>query len=245
MFQEVYPSSEGFIAYGDPGTGLLRLAFDHGIFFEFIPVEEVDSPHPARHWLATVEPGVNYAIVVSTCAGMWAHLIGDLVRFESLAPPLLTFTGRTRYWLSAFGEHLINEEVEGAIAHALAVTGAVLREWHIGPVFSSARMGHHVLAVEFDAEPIDPVRFRDEVDRRLCRDNADYQAHRTGGAGLPPPALIIAAPGAFEAWMRSRGKLGGQNKVPRMDSTGAVTSDLISFLRAHDAVRLELSEITV
>ncbi len=232
VFQEVYPSSEGFIAYGDPATGLLRLAFDHGIFYEFIPVEEVDSPRPARLWLATVEPGVNYAIVVSTCAGMWAHLISDTVRFESLAPPLLTFTGRTRYWLSAFGEHLINEEVEDAIAQALAATGAVLRDWHIGPVFSSDRMGHHMLVVEFDAEPPDPVRFRDEVDLGLCRENADYQAHRTGGAGLPAPAMIIAARGAFEGWLRARGKLGGQHKVPRMDSSGDLTRDLISFLRA-------------
>jgi hypothetical protein len=238
-FQEVYPSSEGFIAYGDPASGLLRLAFDHGIFYEFIPADELDSPCPTRHWLGTVETGVNYAIVVSTCAGMWAHIIGDTVRFESLAPPLLTFTGRTRYWLSAFGEHLINEEVEAAIAHALSASGAVLRDWHIGPIFSSEAMGHHLLIVEFDTEPRDPVRFRDEVDRCLCRTNADYQAHRTGGAGLPAPAMIIAAPGAFGAWMRFRGKLGGQNKVPRMDSTGAVTNDLISFLRAHDSVRLE------
>ncbi len=197
VFQEVYPSSEGFIAYGDPATGLLRLVFDHGIFFEFIPVDELDSPHPVRHWLGTAQPGVNYAIVVSTCAGMWAHLIGDTIRFESLAPPLLTFTGRTGNWLSAFGEHLINEEVEEAIAHSLLVTGAALRDWHIGPVFHSAGMGHHLLVVEFDAEPHDPARFRDEFDGQLCRRNADYQAHRTGGAGLPPPALIIARRGAF------------------------------------------------
>jgi GH3 auxin-responsive promoter len=244
VFQEVYPSSEGFIAYGDPATGLLRLAFDHGIFYEFIPVDDLDSPQAVRHWLGVVEPGVNYAIVVSTCAGMWAHLIGDTVRFESLSPPLLTFTGRTGYWLSAFGEHLTSEEVEEAIAHALAVTGAVLRDWHLGPVFSSNRMGHHVLVVEFEAEPPDPPRFRDEIDRCLCLRNADYQAHRTGGAGLPAPAMIIAGRGAFEGWMRSRGKLGGQNKVPRMDSTGTLTGELVEFLRAAAKVRLDLPEIS-
>ena len=239
-FQEVYPSSEAFIACGDPATGSLRLAFDHGIFYEFIPVSELDSPTPTRHWLATIEPGVNYAIVVSTCAGMWAHLIGDTVRFESLAPPLLTFTGRTRYSLSAFGEHLINEEVEEAISRSLANTGAVLRDWHIGPVFSSSRMGHHVLVVEFDTEPPDPAHFRDAVDRYLSSRNADYQAHRTGGAGLPAPSLVVAARGSFEAWMRSRGRLGGQNKVPRMDSTGSVTGSLVDFLRANGKVRFEL-----
>ena len=135
---------------------------------------------------------MNYAIVVSSYAGMWAHLIGDTVRFESLSPPLLTFTGRTRYSLSAFGEHLINEEVEEAISRVLEETGGLLRDWHLGPVFSTNRMGHHVLVVEFDADPADPTEFRDAVDAYLCRRNADYQAHRTRGAGLPAPVLVVA-----------------------------------------------------
>ncbi len=243
-FQEVYPSSEGFIAFGDPATGLLRLAFDHGIFYEFIKVSELDDQAPARHWLGTVEPGVNYAIVVSTCAGMWAHLIGDTVRFESLSPPLLTFTGRTRYSLSAFGEHLINEEVEEAISRVLEESGGVLRDWHLGPVFSSSRMGHHMLVVEFDADPPDPTGFRDSLDRYLCRRNADYQAHRTRGAGLPSPALVVAARGGFADWMRSRGKLGGQNKVPRMDSSGTLTRELVEFLHRNSKVRVELPPST-
>ena len=238
-FQEVYPSSEGFIACGDPVTGLLRLLFDHGLFYEFVPVDELDSPKPTRHWLGTVEPGVNYAIVVSTCAGMWAHVIGDTVRFETLSPPLFTFTGRTRYSLSAFGEHLINEEVESAIASALAGTPCAVRDWHLGPVFSGGG-GHHLLAVEFVAEPADPARFRDAVDRELCNSNADYQAHRTPRAGLPRPALFVVSAGGFEAWMRARGKLGGQHKVPRMDSTGKITADLVDFLRRNALLRGEV-----
>ena len=131
--------------------------------------------------------GVNYAIVVSTCAGMWAHVIGDTVRFESLVATAVTFTGRTRYALSAFGEHLINEEVESAIASALEGTPVPVRDWHLGPVFSGGG-GHHLLAVEFVAEPADLARFRDAVDRELCNSNADYQAHRTpGGQGCPSP----------------------------------------------------------
>ena len=186
---------------------------------------------------------MNYAIVVSTCAGMWAHLIGDTVRFESLSPPLLTFTGRTRYSLSAFGEHLINEEVEEAISRVLEETGGLLRDWHLGPVFSTNRMGHHVLVVEFDADPADPTEFRDAVDAYLCRRNADYQAHRTRGAGLPAPALVVAARGGFADWMRSRGKLGGQNKVPRMDGTGSLTGELVEFLRRTMKVRFELAAL--
>jgi phospholipid N-methyltransferase len=238
-FQEVYPCSEGFIGYGDPSTGLLRLAFDHGLFYEFVPVDELDSPHPARHWLGTAQPGVNYAIVVSTCAGMWVHLVGDTIRFETLTPPLFTFTGRTRYSLSAFGEHLINEEVEAAIAFSLAGTGSVVRDWHFGPVFS-APTGYHLLVIEFVSEPADLARFRAVFDQHLADHNADYHAHRSPGAGLPAPAVAVANPGAFEAWMRSKGKLGGQHKVPRMDSTGVVTGELLDFLRKSAKVAREL-----
>src|SRR3954451_17208455 len=217
--QETYPCSEGFIAFGDPETDLLRLVFDHGLFYEFVPVDELGSESPTRHWLGNVEPGVNYAIVVSTCAGMWSHIIGDTVSFESLDPPLLRFTGRTKYTLSAFGEHLINEEVELAIAAASSASGASVRDWHVGPVFEGA-LGYHQYVVEFLDRPADAGLFRLSLDADLSRRNADYLAHRAEGVGLPLPALLTVRPGAFESWMRSRGKLGGQNKVPRMDATG-------------------------
>ena len=170
---------------------------------------------------------------------MWGHLIGDTVRFESLDPPLFTFTGRTRYSLSAFGEHLINEEVERAIAFALAETGSAVREWHLGPVFSG-RTGHHLLMVEFVSRPGDLSRFRAVFDQQLAEHNADYCAHRTPGAGLPAPAVIVARPGSFESWMRARGKLGGQHKVPRMDSSGSITGEILGFLRHDDRVEVEL-----
>jgi hypothetical protein len=227
---ETYACSEGFVAFGDPRTELLRLAYDSGIFYEFVPAGELDSQRPTRHWLGSVEPGVNYALIVSTCAGMWAHVIGDTIRFESLDPPLLTFTGRTRQTLSAFGEHLIGEELESAIARAAAAAGASVRDWHVGPVFEGTP-GYHQYIVEFLAEPPDAVRFRDLLDADLAGRNDDYRAHRARGVGLPPPAVLLARPGAFESWMRSRGKLGGQNKVPRVDNTGALTRGLLEFLR--------------
>ena len=238
--QETYPCSEGFIAFGDRETGLLRLLYDHRLFYEFVPVDELDSQRPTRHWLGTAQTGVNYAIVVSTCAGMWAHVIGDTIRFESLSPPLISFTGRTRYTLSAFGEHLISEEIEAAMARSAAQTGAAMRDWHVGPVFEGA-MGYHQFVVEFLNEPIDLRRFRDLVDGELSTRNADYLAHRIPGVGLPPPAMIVARSGSFEAWMRRRGKLGGQNKVPRMDNTGTLTSDLVQFLRETSRVGIEVS----
>jgi hypothetical protein len=238
--QETYPCSEGFIAFGDPETRLLRLVFDHGIFYEFIPLDEIDSPSPTRHWLRNVEVGVNYAIVVTTCAGLWSHIIGDTVRFELLDPPLLTFTGRTRYTLSAFGEHLISEEVEAAIAGASEATGAAAGEWHVGPVFHGA-MGHHLYVIEFLKEPSHLEAFREALDADLSRRNADYQAHRFDGEGLTLPELIVARPGGFDAWMRSRGKLGGQHKVPRMDNAGTLTAEIVAMLRERDLIARELA----
>ena len=236
--QESYPCSEGFIAFGDPETGLLRLCHDHGLFYEFVPVDELNSERPTRHWLGNVEVGVNYAIVVSTCAGLWSHVIGDTVRLESLNPPLLRFTGRTKYSLSAFGEHLINEEVEGAIAVASTETGAAVRDWHVGPVFQGA-LGYHRFVVEFLKSPTDLGRFREVLDRDLCRRNADYRAHRAEGVGIPLPAVVVAKPGGLDGWLRARGKLGGQHKLPRMDSGGQLTGDLVAYLREGDQIAQE------
>ena len=233
---ETYACSEGFVAVGDPRTERLRLMFDHGVFYEFVPVTELDAPRPTRHWLGTVERGVNYALIVSTCAGMWGHVLGDTIRFESLDPPLLSFTGRTRQTLSAFGEHLIIEELEGAMAKAARATEASVRDWHVGPVFSGA-LGYHQYVVEFFAEPPDPLRFRDLLDADLSLRNADYQAHRNPGVGLPSPALLVTRPGAFEGWMRQRGKLGGQNKVPRVDNSGTITQNLLTYIQDNHQTR--------
>ncbi|RUL88205.1 GH3 family domain-containing protein [Tautonia sociabilis] len=237
--QETYPCSEGFIAFGDPTTGLLRPITNHGLFLEFVPVDELDRDEPTRHWLGNAQVGVNYAIVLSTCAGMWAHLVGDTVRFESLDPPLLSFTGRTKYSLSAFGEHLISEEIEGAMAAAASESGAVVSEWHAGPVFEGAP-GYHRFLVEFSTPPADLEAFRLALDADLGRRNADYAAHRSEGVGLPMPALVAVRPGAFADWMRAKGKLGGQHKVPRMDGGGQLTAELASFFRSADAVTAEL-----
>jgi hypothetical protein len=173
---------------------------------------------------------------------MWAHVVGDTVRFESLDPPLLSFTGRTKYSLSPFGEHLISEEIEGAIASAAAAAagGVSVRDWHVGPVFQGA-LGYHLYVVEFLGPSADPEAFRRALDADLSRRNADYRAHRAEGVGLPLPALIVAQPGGFEAWMRSRGKLGGQHKVPRMDDSGVIAAQLVAFLRESGGVACELA----
>ncbi|WP_165245946.1 GH3 family domain-containing protein [Paludisphaera soli] len=235
--QETYPCSEGFIAFGDAETGLLRLLVDHGIFYEFVPIADYDANPDAadRCWLGDAKIGVDYVLVVSTCAGMWSHVIGDTIRFESLDPPLLRFTGRTKYSLSAFGEHLIQEEVEAALAAAAEATGSSIREWHVGPTFSGT-LGFHQYVIEFQQLAPDLSRYRSLLDEVLRRRNADYDAHRNPGSGIPAPAILAARPGAFEGWMRRRGKLGGQNKVPRMDAGGAATRDLVDYLRGAELV---------
>jgi len=239
--QETYPCSEGFIGFGDPETGLLRLIADHGIFYEFIPMYEYRAKGTAgaRHWLGNARTGVEYAIVVSTCAGMWAHLIGDTIRFESLDPPLFRFTGRTKYALSAFGEHLISEEVESAIAAAARATGTAVRDWHVGPIFTGT-LGHHQYVVEFLGAAAEPAAFRRVLDDELRRRNDDYRAHRAEGVGIPAPGVLVARLGAFESWMRRRGKLGGQNKVPRMDGSGDLTRELVAFAREAGLVEAEV-----
>ena len=238
--QESYPCSEGFIAFGDRETDLLRLVFDHGIFYEFVPLEELGKERPTRHWLGNAEVGVNYAIVVSTCAGLWSHVIGDTIRFERIIPPLLTFTGRTKYTLSPFGEHLISEEIEGAIARAASATGGLVKDWHVGPVFEGSP-GHHRYVVEFLQVPDNFEAFRKALDDDLRRENEHYAWFRAEGGGMPMPALIVAKAGGFDDWMRSIGKLGGQHKVPRIDGSGKRTGELVAFLKAKDAVERELA----
>src|SRR5207253_5858922 len=129
------PASEGFVAAEDPRHGLLRLIPDHRIFFEFVPLAELAADRPARHTAADVVPGVQYAVVLTTCAGLWSYVLGDTVCFERRDPPLLRFSGRTKYFLSAFGEHLISEEVERAVTAAATATGSAVIDFHVGPVF--------------------------------------------------------------------------------------------------------------
>ncbi len=231
---ETYPASEGFIATGDPRYDLLRLIPDHNIFYEFVPVAEIDAACPTRHTVADLEIGVQYAVVLTTCAGLWSYKIGDTVCFERRDPPLLRFTGRTSYFLSAFGEHLISEEVEKAVAAAADATGAAVVDFHVGPVFPkhAGTPGRHRFLIEFAEPPDDLARFTTELDAGLCRSNEDYEAHRRGDLAMLSPEVCPVRRGGFTDWMRSVGKLGGQHKVPRMDNSGELTARLSAFFGA-------------
>jgi hypothetical protein len=236
-FLETYPASEGFVAAEDPRHELLRLIPDHGVFFEFVPVGELGRERPARHTVADFVPGVQYAVVLTTCAGLWSYVLGDTVCFERRDPPLLRFTGRTKQFLSAFGEHLIGEEVERAVAQAAAGVGADVIDFHVGPVFpgSAGGAGRHRYLVEFARPPGDAEPFAREVDAALCRLNEDYRAHRAGDLTLRRPEVIVVRRGGFADWMRSRGQLGGQHKVPRMDNSGRLTEELTGWFHGEAA----------
>ncbi len=233
--REVYPASEGFIAVADRGDGEgMRLMADNGLFFEFVPLDELGSLHPTRHWLADVEEGVNYAVVLTTNAGLWSYILGDTVRFVSLDPPRVLVTGRTSYSLSAFGEHLIGEEIETAVAAAAREIDAKVSDYSVGAVFPAGDQvtGHHLFIVEFaDATPDAGrlARFADALDRQLAGLNDDYRTHRAGSFGMQAPRVHPAAPGSFAAWMKRRGRLGGQNKVPRILNDAALLHSLRQF----------------
>jgi hypothetical protein len=233
--REVYAASEGFIAIADREYGEgLRVIVDRGIFYEFVPVAEIDTREPTRHWLASVERDVNYAVVLSTCAGLWSYILGDTVRFIELRPPRVLITGRLAYSLSAFGEHLIGEEIEAAIEAAAAAIDCHVVDFTVLTIYPSSpqQRGGHLFIIEFSARLDDASlgAFARALDQRLCSENEDYRAHRSGDYGMAAPRVAAASPGSFAAWLRAEGKLGGQNKVPRVLHDPAVVRSLQEFL---------------
>ena len=250
--REVYPASEGFFAIADRADGEgLRLLLDNGIFYEFIPVDRLDTPKPDCRWIGDVEPGVNYALAVTTCAGLWRYLVGDTVTVVERDPPRVLVTGRTSYMLSAFGEHVIGAEVERAVADAARAIGATVSDFAAGSLFpeeTGARGGHLYiveLSGERSANGLDSgmqVRFAEALDATLCRLNDDYAAHRAGGYGMDAARVRFLPPGAFAAWMKSRGKLGGQNKVPRIINDRELFAALRRFADAYDETEGEAAQ---
>jgi hypothetical protein len=184
----------------------------------------------------------SYAVVVSTCAGCWSYVIGDTVRFISRIPPRIVVTGRTSYFLSAFGEHLIGEEIEEAVAAAARKLDSEVRDFSVGPLIP-ARAGErprHLYVVEFTGGASSRIaEFTTAVDAYLARRNDDYRAHRSDGS-LARPDVLPVPPGTFAAWMKARGRMGAQNKVPRVINDADLFRELLSFVRdqvAHGASR--------
>ncbi len=217
---ETYPASEGFFAFQDTQSEhSLLLNVDGGIFYEFVPANEIFDEHPARLRLDEVELGVNYAIIINNNAGLWGYVIGDTVKFVSKNPYKLFVTGRTKHFISAFGEHVIAEEVEGALTKAAQAIPFSIFEFTVAPriTVGEGQLPHHEWYMEFDEPPADLQALEANIDADMRKRNSYYD-DLVEGAILRPLKIIPLKRGAFQAYMRSIGKLGGQNKVPRLSN---------------------------
>ena len=219
-FMETYNASEGFFGLQDDPTDLsMSLMVDYGVFYEFIPMDEIESPNPQVLPLWGVEAGKNYAMVISTSSGLWRYMIGDTVRFTSLNPYKFVITGRTKFFINAFGEELIVDNAEAGLAEACRQTGAEVLEYTAAPVFmdGNGRCRHQWL-VEFAKAPEDANAFARILDDTLQQVNSDYEAKRYKDITLQSLELVVARKGLFHDWLASKGKLGGQHKVPRLSN---------------------------
>lgn len=231
-YMETYNASEGFFGLQDQkNSDEMLLMLDYGIFYEFIPFERLGDEHPEAISLSEVELGKNYAVVISTNAGLWRYLIGDTVRFTCLSPFRIKVTGRTKHFINAFGEELIIENAECAITNSCRKTGAVLANFTAGPkYFANNSRGCHEWVIEFETAPVDIERFKNILDEELRAINSDYDAKRYKDMALTAPIVHVANAGTFNRWMKKRGKLGGQNKVPRLSNSREFLDDILKML---------------
>jgi len=228
-YTDTYSSSEaGMSAIQIEAGGPMRLIVDNGVFYEFIPAGQCQDPNPPRLHIGEVSPGEDYAVLVSTNGGIWAYPLGDVVRFVSLRPPQMVFVGRTQIQLSAFGEHVTLGMIEKAVAAACERTGAIVADYTIAPRYPAPDrpVPAHQWIVEFDRPPDGDAAFLDAADRSIRNENEDYDTHRTDDYGLLPPELVSVAPRTFYEWMKSKGKLGGQHKVPRVVRSEEMVAEL-------------------
>ena len=224
---ELFPASEGFFAYQDQQNkeGLLLL-LNNGIFYEFIPVDCFGEENPPRYSLAEVEIGVNYVLILSTTAGLWAYNIGDTVRFVSKDPYRLVVTGRVKHFISAFGEHVIGKEVETALKEATAATDIQIKEFTVAPqVNPSEGLPYHEWFIEFDVPPQDQLAFEKKLDAQMEAQNIYYQ-DLIQGSVLRKLKVTAVVKNGFQSYMKSIGKLGGQNKVPRLSNDRKIADKL-------------------
>ncbi|MEY5041242.1 MAG: hypothetical protein RLZZ414_790 [Bacteroidota bacterium] len=224
---ELYPASEGFIAYQDSqkAEGML-LNINAGIFFEFIPADEFFNENPTRISLKDVQLNTNYVIILNTNAGMWGYNIGDTVKFTSLQPYRIVVTGRIKHFISAFGEHVIGEEVDKAMIKACAQTGAEVTEFTVAPqVDGGEGLPYHEWFIEFAKKPEDIAVFRDILDKEMTLQNTYYKDLITGNI-LQKLVLREMEKNAFVEYMKSVGKLGGQNKIPRLSNDRKIADEL-------------------
>jgi hypothetical protein len=230
-YLEMYNASEGFIAAQEnPNDEGMLLFVDHGIFMEFMPASEYGKPDPETVGLKDVELGKNYAPVISTNGGLWRYLLGDTVKFTSLKPYKIIVSGRVKHYINAFGEELIVDNTDRAIAIASDKTDAIVNDYTAAPIyFSDNSNGAHEWLIEFDRDPNDAELFAKELDGALQSLNSDYEAKRHKNIALRMPVVRILRKGSFNNWLKSRGKLGGQHKVPRLSNERIFIEEILQY----------------
>ena len=228
-YLEIYNASEGFFAgQQNPDDDGMLLFTEHGIFYEFMPVEEYGKPKPQTIGLKNVVTGKNYALVISTTGGLWRYLIGDTIQFTSINPYKIKVSGRLKHYMNAFGEEVIVDNSDKAIAIAAEKTNAVVTDYTAAPVyFSTHNNGAHEWLIEFDTAPKDLHQFTVELDTALKNSNSDYEAKRHKDIALRLPIVHALRKGIFTQWLRNKGKLGGQHKVPRLSNERVMLEEIL------------------
>ena len=231
-YQETYSASEGFFGIQDnPDCDSMLLMLDYGIFYEFIPMEHWNKVNPPVITLNEVQLNKNYALVISTNAGLWRYIIGDTIKFTSLHPFRIKITGRTKHFINAFGEEVIIENTDEAITFACEQTNALLDNYTVAPIYLSNSAGGHEWIIEFQKEPNNVTNFARKLDTKLREINSDYDGKRYHDIALVSPKIHFAPRGTFYDWMESKNKLGGQNKVPRLVNNRDMMEELLSFIK--------------
>jgi len=232
VYWETYNASEGFFGIQDQkDSDELLLMLDYGVFYEFIPIEEIDKEYPDAIPLSEVEVGKNYAMVITTNAGLWRYNIGDTVKFTCTSPYRIKISGRTKHFMNAFGEEVIIENAETAITKACEQTGAVIDNFTAAPIFfDKGKRGGHEWIIEFVKQPSDLAEFTHVLDDTLRKINSDYDAKRCKDIALVAPTIHIVSEHTFYNWMKKRGKLGGQNKVPRLSNSREFVEDILAMV---------------
>lgn len=230
-YLEMYNASEGFFAAQErPGDDGMLLFTDHGIFMEFMPVSEYGKNQPVTISLQDVELGKNYAPVISTNGGLWRYLLGDTIQFTSLKPFRIKVSGRVKHYMNAFGEEVIVDNADKAIAMAALKTGAIVNDYTAAPIyFSDNANGAHEWLIEFEQEPANMDSFINEMDISLKSINSDYEAKRHKDIALRKPVVHSLKKGTFNLWLHSKGKLGGQHKVPRLSNERKYVEEILTF----------------
>ena len=230
-YMETYNASEGFFGIqSDPGDASMLLMTDYDVFYEFIPMDEYGTEHPTVLPLEGVELDKNYAVLISTSCGLWRYMIGDTVKFTSRQPYKFIITGRTKYFINAFGEELIMDNAEKGLAYACEQMGAEIKEYTAAPVYMDSKAKcRHQWVIEFAKAPNDLKKFANILDKRLQELNSDYEAKRFHDITLQHLEIVVARPDLFNDWLKMKGKLGGQHKIPRLSNSRKVIEEMLEL----------------